>query len=274
MRRASLVYTSKIDGHTAGFFWTGDFYSSSDLPASDERKMFYMQFPETIDEDFATESLSTVAHEFQHMIFVGKKLKYADDISFNDTWLNEAMSGYAEYINGDRLSTDLSKAAQVRIYLDAVETNGLLDWSGSYSDYGQVYLFGIWLGRHYGVGGSVAGLLSQETRGKAAIEAFTGESFDVLFAQFALSMAVNDYSGSTIYGIPEIDLERSYSIIGHTPVVLTGVNRTSNAGVFNYSGPGVDVAPYAAAYVELTGGNGADVTLTLPTGISTFQLMK
>lgn len=268
----TIVFTSKITGSTAGFFWSGDFYDI--YPASDGRKMFYMQIPATIDDDFAAKSLSTIAHEFQHMIFAGQKIKFADEINFDDKWLNEAMSGYAEYINDDRLSTDLSKATQVRMYLDTVETNNLLDWSNSFEDYGQVYLFGIWLGSHYGTSGSVAGLLSQASRGKAAIEAFTGESFDVLFAQFALAMAVNDHSGSTIYGVPETDLEATYSVSGSLPVVLTGVNRTSNSGVFNYSVPGVAIESYAAAYVELTGGNGSDVNLSLPAGISTFQLMK
>ncbi|HNV69935.1 MAG TPA: hypothetical protein PKO06_09570, partial [Candidatus Ozemobacteraceae bacterium] len=77
--------TKEGDSHIAGFFFSEDLYArSSEHPNSNQRKMFYLNANLDLSENTM---ISTLAHEFQHMINFYQRKK--NNLSEED-WLNEA----------------------------------------------------------------------------------------------------------------------------------------------------------------------------------------
>ncbi|MGM0600902.1 MAG: hypothetical protein ACQETH_13915 [Candidatus Rifleibacteriota bacterium] len=272
--------------YTAGYFYSGDMYPPDtnlvDLFYTNEKKMFYLQYPGNSDDlnRSITDLASTMAHEFQHMTHFYQKRELND----SSYWLDESMSGYAEYINGFKIETgeNQSKALQVEKYLQYINQVSVNEWHGQYdpsylihSHYGQAYLFGTWLAQNYGSSGSVQNLLSVQLTEEAAVEAFTGEDFERTFAKFMMSILVND-STSWTYGFKGLDLYGTYSFgTNWADVTLDGPAMT-NAD-FNPTSSGDHyIYPYCAAYVKITGGDNSilSISASLPSGTALFQLKK
>ena len=83
----------------------------------------------------------TSIHELQHLI-------HADHDTLEETWINEGMSTFSEYLGGYGMD-----ASSINYYLDRPE-NSLVNWDEHYSaptgpetiaDYGQVYLFTLYM---------------------------------------------------------------------------------------------------------------------------------
>ncbi|HNV70005.1 MAG TPA: hypothetical protein PKO06_09920, partial [Candidatus Ozemobacteraceae bacterium] len=244
----------------AGFFNSADLYSKAYEGNSNECKMVYLYF------DGGSEALfnygSTLAHELQHMInFYQKKLNN----KYEEAWLDEAMSGYAEHIAGYSIvsGSNASKARLVRDFLANPQSNDLTSWAGSVSDYGQAYLFGLWLAEKYGSNGSVKTLLSQNAVGIPAVSAFAGgRAFAEIVKNWQLGLYINDTTGDTVYGYKNFSLRNTYS-----NVTLSG---PANAHVGT-----ITVARNAAAYVEVAAPTTATtLTWTVPTTLSVFELNK
>lgn len=264
-----ILMSTKI--YTAGYFYSGDLYPAATpgVDYSNEKKMFYLQYPSSIANlSYEIDSLaSTMAHEFQHMIHF--------NINSNQTtWLDEAMSGYAEFINGYKIENgkNQSKALQVNYFFNTPSSVSLTNFTGGHENYGQVYLFGEWLAQNFGSNGSVQTLLPMT--GTAAVAAFSGQTFDTIFARFMMSLMVNDTTGG-VYGFSGLDLTGTYSYPGLSNVTLTGPKMAT----VDFSGATAGspaISPYAAAYVKITNGIGTalNVNATLSSGISLFELKK
>lgn len=272
---------------TAGYFYPKDLFPET---SSNRKKIIFLQLPtDTSSFNLYMQAVnmlaSTAAHELQHMIHYWQKRSLTADQYNANSWLDEAMSGYAEHANGFSIAdqNNQSKTLQVEQYLELVQNVKTNTWYSSGDSnatvnayYGKAYLFGVWLAQNYGSNGSVQNLLSVQLTEKSAVEAFTGESFDKTFAKFMLAMAVNNSAGG-IYGFKGLDLTATYSFgDGLSPVTLTGPARrtVSVATAGDFASPAI--SPYAAAYVNIIDGNGGNVTInaTLPTGVSLFQLQK
>ncbi|MBF0502650.1 MAG: hypothetical protein HQM09_21110 [Candidatus Riflebacteria bacterium] len=266
---------------TAGFFYSGDLYAPSRISngISNQKKMFYLQYGIASVDGLK----STMAHEFQHMIFFNQR----QNTLANEDWLNEGMSGYAEHVNGFGIAAgNQSKAIQVENFLTGslknpgdpripIYSHSLLNWTQTNEDYGRVYLFGTWLGQRFGTNGSVQNHLKAPGVGPDAVAAFTNQPFASVFAQWSLALWVDQVGAGTVYGFDDIDLRKTYSFAPLADVTLMGPAVFKNNGVFSpYSTGNITIAPFATAYVELTGGNGNPVTLTLPNTVDCFQLLK
>lgn len=275
--------------YTAGYFNQADFghvisggyYSNSNM-----KKIFYLELPEEISNS-AAEAVSlsaTMAHEFQHMIHYWQRGQFIGN-SLNQVWLEEAMSGYAEYANGYRIENGLnqSKALQSNEYFERISGISFNKWHDEEDSiyivdayYGKAYLFGVWLAQHYGANGDVRALLSQRVGDEAAVAAFTGKSIEEIFANFMMALSVNDASDDSKYGIKDLDLTANYSFGANLADVK--LNGPSTESVVATAG-GADtetIAPYSAAYVRITTGNGADlyISANLPTYSAIYQLRQ
>ena len=257
---------------SAGFFYSGDLYAPSQVVGgvSNQRKMFYLQYNPT---DLSTESLaSTMAHEFQHMInFYQRRVNNLEE----EDWLNESMSGYAEHVCGYKVSTNnQSKGLQMNQFFADIESMPLVidPWPGEHANYGQVYLFGTWLGQQYGTNGSLVNLLTSKNVGIAAVAGVTGETFETTFAKWMVALQVNDTTGN-VYGYKDSDLRKTYSYAGNlADVTLTGPQTRTNSNIFPYATGLFTVKKFSSAFVEMSGANGATLNITLPTGVSSFEL--
>ena len=147
-------------------------------------------------------------------------------------------------------------------------------WPGNHENYGQVYLFGTYLGEHYGNSGSLASLLSSKKVGTAAVQELTGESFDQTFAKWMLALRINDTTGGT-YGFKDINLTGTYTFGADLKdVTLTGPYLRGNSGSFPYSTGNVTIGAYASAFVQLTGGGGSAINIALPAGVAGYEMHK
>ena len=91
------------------------------------------------------ETLGTLAHEFQHLLFHVEKLKAKRELT--DTWINEGFSGLAEHLNGyyDYVGDGRINRYQGVGYFNKTEEESLLHWGRQLSDYGASNLFALYL---------------------------------------------------------------------------------------------------------------------------------
>lgn len=274
---------------TAGYFYSKDLFPQTN---SNRKKIIFLQLPaktSTSNEYLLAADMlaSTAAHELQHMIhYWQKRTLTAEQYNAND-WLDEAMSGYAEHVNGFSLAdqNNQSKASQVKQYLEMVQSIKTNTWYSSgdsdataYAYYGKAYLFGVWLAQNYGTGGVVTGFLNNGQVSDAAIDYLNGgETPSQTYARFLLALRVNDSLDGGFYGFKGLNLNQEYFFrYGLASVVLSGpFSQTVNVSVAGAAGQPV-ISPYAAAYVKIINGNGGNVSFnaTLPTGVSLFHLQK
>lgn len=124
------------NGFVAGYFNAGDCYTKSKEPASNQREMLYLDINPAKPGSQA--SLSTIAHEFQHMIHWNHDPK-------EFTWVNESLSQLAPYLCG------YGHPSQVHSFIQAPDNN-LVAWADEtmIENYGQVYLWSYYISTHIG----------------------------------------------------------------------------------------------------------------------------
>ena len=103
-------------GGVLGYFYAKDNYTQANYSGSNEMIMFYLDAVMLADPDTDTEwsitdywpaeIISTLAHEYQHMIhFYQKNVKY-DTLEGTDVWINEMCSLMAEDFVADKLGVN------------------------------------------------------------------------------------------------------------------------------------------------------------------------
>ncbi len=161
-------------GGVIGFFWQKDNFTKTIISGSNERIMFYadaVMFANgegtwDIDDFWPKEMVSTLAHEFQHMIhFYQKTILLLPESSGNtDVWINEMLSETTEDIIATKIKHIGPRGV---VYTDGSagdpgNTNGryplfnenntlsLTTWNNQLKDYSKVNAFGTYLIRNYG----------------------------------------------------------------------------------------------------------------------------
>jgi len=111
--RIIILYTPEVNkltpsgssGFVGGFFWAGDLFPVSECPQSNVSEMFYVLSPDptgSINNNVrSTNSVrqgtrGTIAHEFQHMLNASERIRSPIFQPFEDVWLDEALSHFAE----------------------------------------------------------------------------------------------------------------------------------------------------------------------------------
>lgn len=98
-------------------------------------------------------SITTLFHEFQHMIHFGQKTIYGID---SDTWYNEMLSMLCEDLMAEQLETSNSAPQTIRIsdFKNTYYLSGIDEFREgndySISSYANSYTFGAWLAREFG----------------------------------------------------------------------------------------------------------------------------
>ncbi|MBT2692258.1 choice-of-anchor J domain-containing protein [Bacillus sp. ISL-55] len=149
----------------------------------------------------------TTIHELQHLI-------HADNDGAEETWINEGMSTFSEYLGGyghdDR---------SINFYLDHPE-NSLVNWDDHRSattgpetiaDYGQVYLFTLYMNDKYGKE-FIRDLATSDVVGidgvnqTLAKHGYT-EDFTQVYQNFITALALDsNQPGEGVYNFDSIDL--------------------------------------------------------------------
>jgi hypothetical protein len=105
-----LTPSQTTGGFVGGFFFAGDFFpvvgtpQAQACPQSNEAEIFYLLAPDPTGQFNNVRTTSsvrqgtrgTIAHEFQHMINAGNRFQNPLVSNFESTWLDEALSHFAE----------------------------------------------------------------------------------------------------------------------------------------------------------------------------------
>ncbi|MFJ5759514.1 peptidase M6 [Neobacillus sp. NPDC093182] len=183
----------------AGFFWqTLENYIDRNIITIDTNS-----WETRLESTF----FGTTIHELQHLI-------HADNDGAEETWLNEGMSTFSEYLGGyghdDR---------SINFYLDHPE-NSLVNWDEhvgattgpeTIADYGQVYLFTLYMNDKFGQE-FIRDLALKDTQGINSVnEVLKAHGYDLDFTQvyqnFITALALDsDRVGNGVYNFDSIDL--------------------------------------------------------------------
>ncbi len=225
------------EGGVLGFFWPKDnaVLNASDTTnytdISNERLIFYIDSvmsanpKDTLDQsgagdatwditdDMPAEMVSTLAHEFQHMIhFYQKTLIRAGRSS--ETWLNEMCSLVAEDLVADKILADGPRGTAYNTYSAGSSGNrsgrlpwfnsgnfyGLIDWySGSavYYSYATSYAFGAYIARNFGGAPLFRKIIENSYNDEAAVTHALSEmgyslSFSDLLKHWGVAVLLSD----------------------------------------------------------------------------------
>ena len=184
------VLVSELTDNAGGYFNTGDGYPRSQIPASNEREMFYFNALSIFD----TKAKSILAHEFQHLIsFHQKTVLYGIE---EEVWLNEARSEYAPTVCGYNDNYQGSYlAGRVDTFLDE-PSDPLGEWKNNLADYGTVGLFFHYFAGHYGADAITRMMLNDkvgiDSINAALSDLGSSETFSDVFADWSVANYLND----------------------------------------------------------------------------------
>jgi len=128
-------------GGTLGFFWAKDNFQTTYIDYSNQKIMFYIDAVMyatpagtwEISDPMPAEIISTLAHEFQHMIHFYQK-NVVKALAESDTWINEMCSLVTEDLLADKILVDGPRGVTYDVY-DAGSANNI---------YGRLPLFNYW----------------------------------------------------------------------------------------------------------------------------------
>ncbi len=183
----------------AGFFWkTLENYIDRNIITIDTNS-----WETRLESTF----FGTTIHELQHLI-------HSDNDGAEETWLNEGMSTFSEYLGG--YGHDDSS---INFYLDHPE-NSLVNWDEhrvtktgpeTIADYGQVYLFTLYMNDKFGRE-FIRDLALSESQGMTSVNEVLkahGSSLDFtqVYQNFITALTLDsDRVGNGVYNFDSIDL--------------------------------------------------------------------
>jgi len=243
------------NGGAIGFFWSKDNFENSSISGSNERIMFYtdaVMFANgegswDMNDFWPKEMVSTLAHEFQHMInFYQKRILLDTDI---DTWINEMLSESTEDLIATKIQHIGSRAV---VYTDgsagaagntdgrfplfnANNTLSLTTWNNQLADYSKVNAFGAYLIRNYG-GAKLLHDIMHNTYidEQAVVDAVnksaegSGKTFDNLLSEWGAAVMLSDHDN--LVDVPFYNTgDFTYSTYNSTTYEMGSIN------FFNYN---------------------------------------
>jgi hypothetical protein len=214
---------NSANGGVVGFFWAKDNFDASEIAGSNERVMFYIDavmFANgdstwDIDDFWPKELISTLAHEFQHMIhFYQKTILRLVGGENTDTWINEMLSEGTE----DLVATKIRHIGPRGVdYMDgsagdpgntlgryplfnANNTLSLTTWTNQLEDYSKVNAFGAYLLRNYGGAKLFHDIMHNSFSDKqAVVDAVNktpdgaGKTFANLLSEWGVAVVLSDH---------------------------------------------------------------------------------
>ena len=133
----------------AGFFWAGDLFPRGECAQSNQGELFYLLVPDPTGtfssarqvSDVRERTRGTVAHEFEHMINAGVRIRTGAS-ALEEVWLDEALAHFAEEMVGRAKlgATDREELTHARVFDSA---NNLRDYNAFF--YQNLARFDYWL---------------------------------------------------------------------------------------------------------------------------------
>lgn len=185
--------------YVAGFFWqTLEIFTGRNMITIDTH-----DWANRLDPGY----FGTTIHELQHLI-------HADNDPAEETWINEGMSTFSEFLGGYGHDT-----GAINYYLDHPE-NSLVNWDDhryaetgpeTIADYGQVYLFALYMNDQFGQA-FIRDLALNQKQGIDSVNEVLAQhgtklDFTQLYQNFIAALVLdNDRHGNDAYAFDSINL--------------------------------------------------------------------
>jgi hypothetical protein len=254
-----LRNNNSTSGSIAGYFYAKDNFKKSKIAGSNERLMFYADailFANTegawsINHFWPKEIISTLAHEFEHMIHFYQKTILRANSNNTNTWIDEMLAESTEdliaskirhtgprgvpYVLGSAGDKGNTKGRYPRF--NANNRLSLTTWNNSLADYAKVNAFGAYLLRNYGGAKILHDIMYNSYTDERAILAAVkqtsngkGKTFDMLLKEWGIAVLLSD--NNHLAGLP------SYNIGDYTPNAYNqSIYQLGSINFFNYSPP-------------------------------------
>ena len=223
-------YTNTQSGGTFGMFWGGDLYKTSVQQGSNEMELLY------VDSYFTdivfTSVISTVAHEFEHMLYFVNKWM-GQRVTTGETWYTEMGAMMAEdclatYLNNQYQNFVISRDSTLgRLdYFNLLYFSGGLGYWGSgnavLTSYAISGIFGCWLQRNYGGKDLIRYLVNNDASNEASItkainSCGSRDTFKDAFRKFALSFTQPDATAFTLNKARAGNANGNYELVAANP---------------------------------------------------------
>lgn len=194
--KITILFHTMKEG-SAGYFRSADEYDRLQVPASNQREMFYLTISKITDPQLKM----LAAHEFTHLIEFNQKNRLQG--LQEEVWLNEARADFASTILGyDDSYVGSNLQGRVRDFLQA-PSDSLTEWRETKYDYAAVNVFMHYLVDHYGVE-ILANSLKSKSVGIASIDdalakAGYKENFAQIFTNWTIATILNDCNQDLAY---------------------------------------------------------------------------
>ncbi len=180
------VLNARIPGF-GGYYSSADQFPSAVNPFSNEREMFYINVGARGHSLGADYYLSTLCHEFQHMVHWNQNAP-------QETWLNEGAAVVASRLCGYGVGALADWFAENP---DVQLTSWSDDPSAAYPHYAAAYLFMEYLAQHYGGHEKLKTLIALPLRGQASVDAYLAQegyaaTFYDVFADWTAANYIDD----------------------------------------------------------------------------------
>jgi len=166
----------------AGFYWKKDNFKKSEVPASNEKIMVYIN--SYVYRKNEKEVYTTLAHEFTHLInFYQREVKIGID---DATWFKEFLAETTENLVKDKLNYDTNDRYKQFNYHNYWPVTKYVDQD--IRPYSSVHTFGAFLLRNYGGAQLLHNISLNPNSNEQAIMDTTGiNSFETLLKNFSIA---------------------------------------------------------------------------------------
>lgn len=188
----------------------GYFYSADETTAAGSNQKEIIYINDCLFSNNMYDGLSTIAHEFQHMVNYNMKYKEGggktETLSINEgkSMLNEQLNGFT-ISGGAGYSGNGFMFSAVKTFLSYPYYFWFKLWYGDNVDYGGSYLFMLYVWERYG-DDILENIAQSANVGPDNIASCAGESFSTLYKDWAL---VNYYTG--LNGNPVLPSENAHA---------------------------------------------------------------
>jgi len=308
---ANNTLTTGPNGGVVGYFWAKDNYKKVDpsypneplISYSNERLIFYMDAYFAAKDDgvsgwqisdyWPAEVVSTLTHEFQHMIHFYQKSVFRES-GGSETWINEMASMGAEDLIADKLDVIGPRGVSGPTAGSSGNTSGRLpsfinsnyrgvsDWytgNDVFISYALNYAFGAYLSRNFGGAAFFQKMVQNDKTNYQAIESaldalgYSNENFESVLRKWAVATILSDQTttplgyrfntgaymtstiGSITYNLGSINM------YNYDYESLSGPSFFNTSNLSNLSTEYKTSNIYYKAGVGLTGAFSKDITL-------------
>ncbi len=263
-----VFLTSESIGGTGlfGFFNPADEQSVETNSSSNEGEILYLNADRAQDDVY--DALSTISHEFSHLILYNEKV--AQDGAFPESAepenavLDEGLAVLNEELSGFGYSGDQGGNFFLLSALSNVLEEGLnrryFQFGGRLSDYGAGYLF--WRYVHDQLGLQAINTLTTSTEtGRANFSKVLEEPFYVFFQRYTQAVALNGQVDiAQDLKFTDLDLYGTYPSREGTEFVLDGLQEVSSVTLPGTLKVDLPVEPWGTIFYRATGGDGSALT--------------